>query len=230
MSDPNPNKKFARVGWVIVDDSGNPDEIVRVLDNQRIHDDIYGDFTVHCAIHTSAKEQPRKALSDYHSTKESLKRDLKLAELCGIKKFEVEMGEGFNGLEKIKERVKVIVGTRTGGDDDDDEEGAVKEDDGLPDSMEEIKKVLDLTVEYFRRVYSFCFYCASENDSVHELQRKCFAGHFRRPPPESTVDAKISLPRSISHTNDQISDKKPGRIRLICSSIPKTRTWQNWVV
>ena len=196
VSDPNPNKKFARVGWVIVDDAGKPDEIVRVLDNQRIHDEIYGDFTVHCSIHTSAKEQPRKALSDHHSTKETLKRDLKFAELCVTKKFEAEMGEGFNGLQKIKERVKVILGTRAeGAGEDDDEEGAVKEDDGLPDSMEEIKKVLDLTIEYFRRVYSFCFYCISENDSVHELQRKCFAGHFRRPPPEeSTTDSKTSPP------------------------------------
>lgn len=200
VSDPNPNKKFARVGWVIVDDAGKPDEIVRVLDNQRIHDEIYGDFTVHCAIHTSAKEQPRKALSDNHSMEESLKRDLKFAELCATKKFEAEMGEGFNGLEKIKERVKNILGTGGGGsgavDDDDDEEGAVKEEDGgLPNSMEEIKKVLDLTVEYFRRVYSFCFYCITENDSVHELQRRCFAGHFRRPPPETPTDSKTGSPQ-----------------------------------
>ena len=200
VSDPNPNKKFARVGWVIVDDTGKPDEIVRVLDNQRIHDEIYGDFTVHCAIHTSAKEQPRKALSDNHSMEESLKRDLKFAELCATKKFEAEMGEGFNGLEKIKERVKNILGTKGGGsagvDDDDDEEGAVKEEDGgLPKSMEEIKKVLDLTVEYFRRVYSFCFYCITENDSVHELQRRCFAGHFRRPPPETPTDSKTGSPQ-----------------------------------
>jgi len=201
VSDPNPNKKFARVGWVIVDDTGKPDEIVRVLDNQRIRDEIYGDFTVHCSIHTSAKEQPRKALSEYHSTEESLKRDLKHAELCATKKFEAEMGGGYNGLEKIKERVKLILGPKMEGvgGDDDEEEGAVKEEDGLPDSMEEIKKVLDLTIEYFRRVYSFCFYCVSENDSIHELQRKCFAGHFRRPPPEeSTTDSKTS-PRTLPY-------------------------------
>src|SRR5271169_4540743 len=123
VSDPNANKKFARVGWVIVDDAGKPDEIVRVLDDQRIHDDIYGDFTVHCSIHTSAKEQPRKALSDFHSTRESLMRDLRLVELCATKKFEAEMGDGFNGLEKIKERVKSIMATETTVEDED--EGAV---------------------------------------------------------------------------------------------------------
>lgn len=117
-------------------------------------------------------------------------RDLRLAELCATKKFEPEMGEGFNGLQRIKERVKSIMEKEEQPPEDEDE-GAIKEDD-VPDSVGEIKKLLDLTVEYFRRVYSFCFYCVSENDSVHELQRKCFAGHFRRPPPDTTVDAKTS--------------------------------------
>jgi hypothetical protein len=190
VSDPNPNKKFARVGWVIVDDPANPDEVVRQLDDQRIHDEIYGDFTVHSAIHTTAKEQPRKALSDFHSTRESLMRDLRLAELCATKKFEPEMGEGFNGLQRIKERVKSVMEKEEQPPEDEDE-GAIKEDD-VPDSVGEIKKLLDLAVEYFRRVYSFCFYCVSENDSVHELQRKCFAGHFRRPPPDTAIDTKTS--------------------------------------
>ena len=98
------------------------------------------------------------------------------------------MGDGCNGLERIKERVKSVMATESPVEDED--EGVVKED--VPDSITEIKKVLDLTVEYFRRVYSFCFYCVSENDSVHELQRKCFAGHFRRPPPDSINDSKTS--------------------------------------
>jgi len=192
VSDPNPNKKFARVGWVIVDDPANPDDVVKLLDDQRIHDDIYGDFTVHSIIHSTAKEQPRKALSDLHSTSESLSHDLQLAETIATKKFEPELGDGYNGFEKIKERVKSLGLTNETNVEDDDEEGAIKEEGIITDSVAEIKKVLDLTVEYFRRVYSFCFYCVSENDSVHELQRKCFAGHFRRPPPDSMQDSKTS--------------------------------------
>jgi hypothetical protein len=186
VSDPNPSKKFARVGWVVVNEPANPEEVVRILNDQRIHDDIYGDFIVHAALHSPAKEQPRKALSDLHSTKESLSRDLKLAELVATKKFEKEMGEGYSGLQRIKDHVQKLLSKEEKMDTvkDDEEEGVIKEDDG--ESLVEIKKVLDLTIEYFRRVYSFCFYCVSENDSVHELQRKCFAGHFRRPPPETT--------------------------------------------
>jgi len=189
ISDPNPNKKYARVGWIILNDPSNPDEVVNLLNDQRIHDDIYGDFIVHCVIHTAAKEQPRKALSDGHSTREFLMRDLRLAELCATKKFEPELGDDFKGFQKIREHVKTLVGNSEAHEDED--EGVIQ-DDGIPDSLVEIKKLLDITVEYFRRVYSFCFYCVSENDSVHELQRKCFAGHFRRPPPESTTDVKPS--------------------------------------
>jgi len=141
-------------------------------------------------MHSPAKEQPRKALSDLHSTPENLLQDLQLAELCATQKFEKELGSGYAGFEKIKERVKTLMANASKDDmGDDEEEGAVKEEDGI-ELVLETKKTLDLTIEYFRRVYSFCFYCISENDSVHELQRKCYAGHFRRPPPQAGADAK----------------------------------------
>jgi serrate RNA effector molecule len=194
VSDPNFNKKFARVGWVIVNEPGDPDEIVRILDAQRIHDDIHGDFTVHCTIHSASKEAPRKALPDTYSTREGLTKDLRLVGLLAEQKFEKEMGEGYSGLARIRERVnKIMAGTKKPVEEDD--EGAVKEE-AVPDSLAEIKKLLDLIIEYFRRVYSFCFYCCSENDSVYELQRKCYAGHFRRPPPESPIESKCT-PSSI---------------------------------
>ena len=142
-------------------------------------------------MHSPAKEQPRKALSELHSMPENLTRDLQLAELCA-RKFENELGEEYNGYEKIRERVQKLLENAAKEDmGDDEEEGAVKENEGLALVME-TKKILDLTVEYLRRVYSFCFFCISENDSVHELQRKCFAGHFRRPPPQ-TPDTKICI-------------------------------------
>ena len=108
------------------------------------------------------------------------------------KKFEAELGVGFAGFEKIRERVKQIVPPQEV-DVGEDEEGMVKEDVELG-SLAEMKKLLDLCIEYFRRVYSFCFYCVAEGDSVHELQRKCYAGHFRRPPPDGPVDAKAGNP------------------------------------
>ncbi|OJJ46167.1 hypothetical protein ASPZODRAFT_142791 [Penicilliopsis zonata CBS 506.65] len=52
------------------------------------------------------------------------------------------------------------------------------------------KKLLDLMVEYLRRVYNFCFFCVFESDSVHELVRKCPGGHLRRPRSGLTSQAK----------------------------------------
>lgn len=193
LSEPNSFKKFARVGWVTLVDSANPDEIVRQLDEKRIYDETHGDFTVHCTMHISPKEQPRKALPELYSLPENLLRDLQLAEQCVTQKFEKEMGEGYAGFDKIKERVKMLIENARKEMGDDEEEGAVKEDDGL-ESMSETKKLLDLTIEYLRRVYSFCFYCVSESDSVYEFQRKCFAGHFRRPPPPAGTDSKACIP------------------------------------
>lgn len=162
------------------------------MDEQKIHDDIYGDFIVHAAIHTPVKEQPRKALAESYSTQESLIRDLRLAEASATKKFEKELGEGYQGIARIKAYVAKLVGSDHAMVVE-EEEGVIKEE-SVTGSLEQIKKTLDIVVEYLRRVYSFCFYCVSENDSVHELQRKCFAGHFRRPPPqESSTDVKPSI-------------------------------------
>jgi uncharacterized C2H2 Zn-finger protein len=52
------------------------------------------------------------------------------------------------------------------------------------------KKRLDLTIEYLRRVFNFCFFCVFESDSVHELTRKCPGGHLRRPRSTLTSAAK----------------------------------------
>ncbi|CAK7270661.1 hypothetical protein SEPCBS119000_004203 [Sporothrix epigloea] len=86
-----------------------------------------------------------------------------------------------------------------GGDDDMDEMDELDDGDGLEDGedgeledgiiMDEVddevltsqKKQLDLLTEYLRRVFSFCFYCVFECDSVHELTRRCPGGHLRRP-------------------------------------------------
>jgi hypothetical protein len=73
-------------------------------------------------------------------------------------------------------------------EDEDEDEGAIDEDEDEDDeagaddeNLAVQKKRLDLTIEYLRRVFSFCFFCVFESDSVHELTRKCPGGHLRRP-------------------------------------------------
>lgn len=58
------------------------------------------------------------------------------------------------------------------------------------------KKMLDMAVEYLRRVYNFCFFCVFESDSVHELARKCPGGHLRRPRSGLSTQAKAAAKAS----------------------------------
>lgn len=66
----------------------------------------------------------------------------------------------------------------------------IDEDESDDEELIYNKKMLDLLVEYLRRVYNFCFFCVFESDSVHELQRKCPGGHLRRPRSSLTSAAK----------------------------------------
>ncbi|KAJ4297227.1 hypothetical protein N0V88_004145 [Collariella sp. IMI 366227] len=76
---------------------------------------------------------------------------------------------------------------REEGEESAPEEGEEDEDEGMVDDEVDdmdlliAKKRLDLSIEYLRRVFNFCFFCVFESDSVHELTRKCPGGHLRRP-------------------------------------------------
>ena len=72
---------------------------------------------------------------------------------------------------------------------EEEEEGAYDEEVDDEDLLVK-KKALDLSVEYLRRVYNFCFFCVFESDSVHELTRKCAGGHLRRPRASLSTAAK----------------------------------------
>ncbi|KAI9775181.1 MAG: hypothetical protein M1839_001368 [Geoglossum umbratile] len=75
--------------------------------------------------------------------------------------------------------------------DDEEEEGAYDEEVDDEELLVK-KKKLDLLVEYLRRVFSFCFFCVFESDSVHELTRKCPGGHLRRPRGSLSTAAKAA--------------------------------------
>ncbi|KAL2023208.1 hypothetical protein VTK56DRAFT_3331 [Thermocarpiscus australiensis] len=90
-------------------------------------------------------------------------------------------------------------------DDDDDDEGMV--DDEVDDiELLVTKKRLDLTIEYLRRVFNFCFFCVFECDSVHELTRKCPGGHLRRP--RSTLTSAAKAVAQASANGEPFPSKK----------------------
>lgn len=233
LSDPNPSKKFHRMGWIMLHPGGDTTNIVdrgdgreeemdhdngmsetvtisgaqkalEAVNDKTIHDPVHGDFTCHVGVHVPPAQPRKKALWDLFSAPERIDRDLELARRL-VARMDGEMGE-VDGYSKIEERVEDLRGKgwlqppvtgpvsvkkhkngfdEDGADDGEMEEGEEREisedDDGDDEEVLAKKKKLDLMVEYLRRVHNFCFFCAFESDSVHELGRKCPGGHLRRP-------------------------------------------------
>lgn len=192
------------------------------INGKTIHDEERGDFTCHVGIHEPPAVPRKKALWDLFSAPERVGRDLELATRIA-KKLDEELGEGYDGVTKIQERVadmrsrgllqEQVQSSATAKpkkekdldvfDEDGEEDGAIEEEDeGAYEEEtddEELlaqKKELDIIVEYLRRVFNFCFFCVFESDSVHELMRKCPGGHLRRPRSSLTLAAKEAAKNS----------------------------------
>ncbi|KAL7276376.1 hypothetical protein RUND412_000644 [Rhizina undulata] len=197
LSDPNPLKKFHRIGFIILnpidpsDPTSDPipvdEATVELLNGKSIHDEMHGAFMCHVGIHngpTNAKI--RKVLNEAMSMPENLKKEVQLIEKC-ILKLEAELrtenysDEVYDGWETIRDYVEEWGRGEREKRQGSEEEGEEGNDEEIQLKM--IKKTIDLGVEYLRRVFNFCLYCVSSSDSIHELTRKCPGGHIRRPTP-----------------------------------------------
>ncbi|KAK9473248.1 uncharacterized protein V1510DRAFT_363706 [Dipodascopsis tothii] len=191
LSDPNPMKKFHRIGWVILAADGDLAAGVERLEAQKIHDEQLGDFVMHVGVHNMQKPARRKLLYDVFSSPESIQKDLELTYEVALK-FEREFGDAAmtGAVDRVRERARALatraveqtIASEEAEDADQDEEGMVAEDTTETRlSAAVARKQLDLTVEYLRRAFSFCYYCVCCSDSYYELTKKCVAGHLRRP-------------------------------------------------
>ena len=171
------------------------------INGKVIEDQERGNFTCYVGIHQAPHHLRKKALWDLFSAPERVERDAELARRLATR-LETDFGkdETTGGLAKIEARIEQM---RSQGlldaqpkqkkknefEDNDDEikfdeeveEGEENEDEEDDTEFLVTKKKLDMTVEYLRRVFNFCFFCVFEADSVHELIRKCPGGHLRRP-------------------------------------------------
>lgn len=237
LSDPNPSKRYHRIGWVMLhpssdvtapadrpevrdeDEGGDKavesdapvstaDKALDAINGKTVKDEVRGDFVCHVGVHNPPTNPRKKALWDLFSAPERIDKDLDQIRRL-VNHFEDSFGSDFQAILKVEEKVESLknagrlqpatLPTPTKSkkvedrDDDEamdaeatapeeDEEGAIEEEADVDD--EELlvkKKELDLLIEYLRRVFNFCFFCVFESDSVHELTRKCPAGHLRRP-------------------------------------------------
>ncbi|KAI0107480.1 hypothetical protein GGR51DRAFT_548366 [Nemania sp. FL0031] len=266
LSDPNPSKRYHRMGWVMLhpapetaapidrpdpkDEEGDVDvkspapvstaeKALEAVNGKTVKDEVRGDFVCHVGVHNPPNNPRKKALWDLFSSPDRIEKDLGLAQKL-VNKFEYDFGSDFNAVLRIEERVeslrnagrlevagptiparKVKKDRNLDFDDamDDGEEGEMGESDeeGIVDDEvddEDLlikKKQLDLTIEYLRRVFNFCFFCVFESDSIHELTRKCPGGHLRRP--RSTLSSAAKNVARASANGDPFPSKKRTEVK-----------------
>jgi uncharacterized C2H2 Zn-finger protein len=266
LSDPNPSKRYHRIGWVMLHpaseapatidrvdpkdeetdaDLKSPvlpvstaDKALDAINGKTVKDEVRGDFVCHVGVHNPPMHPRKKALWDLFSAPERIEKDLELVRRL-INKFEDPFGSDFRAFSLIEERVEELKnsgrlqpaipvtpskkakkeavidmdvamddGEMPEVEDEEEEEGAVEDDDDEVDDEDLLvkKKQLDLTIEYLRRVFNFCFFCVFESDSIHELTRKCPGGHLRRP--RSTLSSSAKAVARASANGEPFPGKK----------------------
>ncbi|KAJ5801860.1 Arsenite resistance protein [Penicillium pulvis] len=136
LSDPNPSKKFHRIGWILLNPAaetvavdrgdgreeegeemdtntgntlGTAEKALEAVNDKTIHDPIHGDFVCHVGVHVPPSQPRKKALWDLFSAPERIDRDLDLARRL-VSKLDNEMGQGVDGFAKIEERIEDLRG------------------------------------------------------------------------------------------------------------------------
>jgi len=209
LGDPNPLKKFHRIGWILVDPSsvveGSLEAAAAQLNEERIHDEEKGDFVVHVGVHNPPKVLTRKMLHDVMSLPQTILSEVDRIREVVLKLERSVMGseddiimdedghlQSYRGWDLIITKVDEIMTARMAEKamaepDEEPEDGEAEEDKPSDEDLERAKRTIDIAVEYLRRVFSFCYYCFTEADSIHELVRRCPGGHIRRPLPSNTA-------------------------------------------
>ncbi|KAF6841113.1 arsenite resistance protein Ars2 [Colletotrichum plurivorum] len=132
LSDPNPSKRYHRIGWVMLhpsseaahavvdrldpkDEEGEmplkspavvstAEKALDAINGKTVKDEVRGDFVCHVGVHNPPTHPRKKALWDLFSSPERIEKDLSLVQRL-VNKFEEDFGSDFNAVLKIEERV-----------------------------------------------------------------------------------------------------------------------------
>ncbi|KAI8983500.1 hypothetical protein BDB01DRAFT_791017 [Pilobolus umbonatus] len=192
LSEPGPNKKFHRIGWIKFKEGTDMKKVFDQLDNKKVDD-----FIFHFAMNRKNITQtrtPRIAL-DISNTKERLRKDLEQAKELSLA-LEAILGEDIKGLKAVESRAQKVIEEHERQMSSKKEEGeeTLSNDDEVLDRWN-IKKRLDMIITYLRHVHMYCYYCGLECDSAEELSRKCSEPHYRallQRRQEEPVDSKTA--------------------------------------
>ncbi|KAG4099213.1 hypothetical protein H8356DRAFT_361433 [Neocallimastix lanati (nom. inval.)] len=151
ISDPNPQKKFHRLGWIVFKEGTNIKEAYEKFNNAKIDD-----FVFHLAYHQNLPTRS-KTVPEIFSTMERLKHDLEQAKNLSLA-LDREVG-----LDKLESKGSEVLQEKIEEFNNNEEY----------DEIKKIKKELDLYIEYLHRVHLFCYYNATEAESTEDYDRKC---------------------------------------------------------
>ncbi|KAI8333657.1 hypothetical protein BC941DRAFT_380142 [Chlamydoabsidia padenii] len=194
LSEPGPNRRFHRIGWINFKKGTDMQEAFNKLDKQ-----VVDDFIFHLAMNKKNQEPlirtPRLAL-EISSTNERLRHDVDQA--YAVAKA-MDSFLGVKGARKVVDRANSIMkkakdnsrqGTPHNNTSDNEEDQDM--------SIDGVKKELDLLITYLRRVHMMCYYCGLECDSKEDLDRKCMEPHCRKSP-----EKKLQQDDSTPATNEK---------------------------
>ncbi|KKA28662.1 hypothetical protein TD95_004554 [Thielaviopsis punctulata] len=134
LSDPNPSKKYHRIGWVMLhpapeavttidradprDEDDDMDDIkhaapvqstaekaLEAINSKTVKDEVRGDFVCHVGVHNPPSSPRKKALWDLFSSEERIRKDLSLVHRLA-NKFEEDFGVEFSGIARVQEKVQ----------------------------------------------------------------------------------------------------------------------------
>ncbi|KAG5437887.1 hypothetical protein PCANB_000602 [Pneumocystis canis] len=156
LSNPNPFRGFMREAYVELNDTVDVENLIQAIQSQKPNEKA-GPITV---VFYSSPSCPKKiSLPPLMNTLENLSQDLEFATQAA-RKLDRKIDENLDFIEEIKEYLPSLFSKSSENSDD-------------------IKKKLDLLVEYLHQVHSFHFYTVTEYDSRYELEKQ-FPGQFVR--------------------------------------------------
>ncbi|KAK9722993.1 hypothetical protein K7432_002293 [Basidiobolus ranarum] len=191
LSEPNPQKKYHRLGWIVFKEGCNIQEAFDALNKSKIDE-----FQFHLALHKHQLTTRPRVAPQIANLPERIRHDEeKVRKLIDL--LDKEANEGFEGNQLVRDRLAVIEAKKEGQMDESDDS-----------EITQIKKSLDLHMEYLRKVHLFCYYCGIEADSLEEFTRKCVERHLRKTTPEPITNSTTGKPNNNGQTWIKNLDKK----------------------
>ncbi|KAJ1675794.1 hypothetical protein EV182_000562 [Spiromyces aspiralis] len=203
LSIPNAARNFHRYGWVKFKPGSDLDKALEALNTLRIDE-----FQFHFSKHRANSSAVYRLTPDVANTPDQLRHDLQLLKDAVKTLDKATDDERFDVLPEIEKRMEIIrtergitskpeasepsMGEDTAGSPppasaESPKEGAENgkperegENNSSDDSLDMVKKELDLCLEYCRRVHFYCYYCCKVMDSAEDFARQCAKSHYRR--------------------------------------------------